>query len=61
MDMLTTVSTLNLFTLGVVFLLAVGSLLWFRRKRKNRHPMEYANQAEEKAAQADRQARADGR
>lgn len=54
MDTFSTVSALNMFTLGVILLVAVGSLLWFRRKRKNRHPMEYANKGEEAAMQAHR-------
>lgn len=36
----TTVSSLMFFTLIAAAVLAIVMLLWFRRKRSNRHPME---------------------
>jgi LPXTG-motif cell wall-anchored protein len=30
----------NLFILGAILLIAIGSFLWFMRKRSNRHPMD---------------------
>lgn len=59
MDTASTVSGLNIFTIGIVLLIAVGLTLYFFSKRKNRHPMEYANPREEAAVQAERQAEID--
>jgi hypothetical protein len=36
------ISTLMLFTLGAVLLLAIGSLVWFLRKRSNRDAADRA-------------------
>lgn len=33
---------LNLTTLGLVLLIAIGAFLYFMRKRSNRHPMDSA-------------------
>lgn len=39
MDTASTLSTLNMMTLGIVLLIAIGLAAWFFRKKENRHPM----------------------
>lgn len=51
---------LIILRLGGILVVLLAVAYFFFRKRKNRHPMEYANPQEEARAQADRHSKVDG-
>lgn len=61
MSELTLPGALNLFTLTAVLLIAVALLLWFLRKKSNRHPMDTprGKAIEEKRREEAKERRAD--